>query len=212
MATLILVPTAFEAERLSALGGFSIPACRVELCGFGAIAAAARTRSVLATGSWDRVILVGLAGTFDESRAPVGEARWFSEVAIDGIGVGEGPEAEGIRATGFPMWEPTDGPAIVDRIPLASSDVRCERASGVLLSTCAASSSDDHAALRRERFPDAVAEDMEGFGAALACSLAGVSLEVVRGICNRVGDRDHAGWQIDRALEAVLRALDESAE
>ena len=61
-------------------------------------------------------------------------------------------------------------------------------------------------------FPDAVAEDMEAFGVAMACQMHGVPLEVVRGISNEVGDRDHSQWQIDKALRAaaelVIRLFD----
>ena len=63
--------------------------------------------------------------------------------------------------------------------------------------------------MRRERFPDAVAEDMEGFAVAVACTLAGVPLRVVRGISNLVGDRDPKHWRIPAALAAArLAALE----
>jgi futalosine hydrolase len=72
-----------------------------------------------------------------------------------------------------------------------------------LLTACAASADAADVAVRRRLFPTAVAEDMEGFGVALACRLAGVPLAIVRGISNDAGDRDKRRWQIGPALEAA---------
>jgi futalosine hydrolase len=59
-----------------------------------------------------------------------------------------------------------------------------------------------------------MAEDMEGFGVALACRLLGVPLAIVRGISNEAGDREHARWQVPAALAAAadlaVRVLEES--
>ena len=60
--------------------------------------------------------------------------------------------------------------------------------------------------MRRARFRDALAEDMEGFAVAFACALAGVPVSIVRGISNVVGDRDPAHWRIPAALAARARA------
>ena len=92
---------------------------------------------------------------------------------------------------------------IGDVIPLATSVELPENSAGMLLTCCAASANAQEAAARRDRFPEAVAEDMEGFGVAMACALAGVPLQIVRGISNEVGDRDHRNWQINTALTAA---------
>ncbi len=47
-------------------------------------------------------------------------------------------------------------------------------------------------------FPDAMAEDMEGFGVALACRFAEVPLSIVRGFSNWVGDRNHSNWKVTK--------------
>ncbi|MFM8578800.1 MAG: hypothetical protein ACKOCN_08370, partial [Planctomycetaceae bacterium] len=52
-------------------------------------------------------------------------------------------------------------------------------------------------------FPGAVAEDMEGFGVAMACRLVGVPLTIVRGISNIAGDRDTRQWRIRESLAAA---------
>ncbi len=54
-----------------------------------------------------------------------------------------------------------------------------------------------------ERFPDAVAEAMEGAGVAAAASGAGVQFGEVRAISNIVGPRDRDAWRIPQALAAL---------
>jgi futalosine hydrolase len=204
--TLVLVPTELEwrvlATRLaSALGD----AGRLERCGFGAVAAAARTAGLLAANAPDRVLLVGIAGRLDD-RLEIGRAYRFAEVACYGVGAGTAAGFQPAAALGWPQWpgEPSDStPAIGDLIPLQAGAAGSGAVSGMLLSACAASATADDVALRRRIYPAAVAEDMEGFGVALACRLAGVPVEIVRGISNTAGDRDKGRWQIEPALAAA---------
>ena len=44
---------------------------------------------------------------------------------------------------------------------------------------------------------------MEGFAVAFACRLQGVPCDIVRGISNAAGDRDHSRWQTAAALHAA---------
>ncbi len=215
--TLVLVPTAVEERRIEDHGGFAPGLAVVALCGFGPIAAAARTAQLLSTWRPARVVLVGIAGTFDAELLPIGRALAFDAVAIEGIGAGEGRDLAGPAALGFPQWpgagaghDPSMGSEpIHDRIVLTPGGVhdperlRDPARTALLLSTCAASASASQAAVRRERFPEALAEDMEGFAVALACSLAGVPCQIVRGISNVVGDREPAHWRIPAALAAA---------
>jgi futalosine hydrolase len=54
---------------------------------------------------------------------------------------------------------------------------------------------------------------MEGFAVATACAMAGVPVRIVRGISNRVGDREPEHWNIPLALSAARRlALDVLAD
>lgn len=203
----MLVPTALELERFRDQGGLETGTALVALSGFGPVAAAARTAALIAVLRPRRVLLVGIAGTYDEERFPVASARSFDAVAIDGIGVGEGSAFRGPRQVGFPQWpgEPHDGP-IDDTLALAPPAGFGE---GLLLTTCAASDSDAQARERRARHPHALAEDMEGFAVAFACALAGVACAIVRGASNAVGDRDPRSWRVAAALaEARRRALE----
>jgi len=199
---LLLVPTAGERRVLAAALGDS---CRIELCGFGPIAAAARTATLLAEHTPARVLLAGIAGRFDD-RLTIGSAHLFSEVACYGVGAGSGAAFEPAAALGWPQWPgdpPGDEAAIGDVIACEAATAPAPPAAGLLLTACAASADTADVATRRRLFPAAVAEDMEGFGVALACRLAGVPLRIVRGISNTAGDRDKSRWQIGPALEAV---------
>jgi futalosine hydrolase len=205
--TLVLVPTDLELARLLDLGGLG-PTAIVATCGFGPIAAAARTAELVLNLTPSRVILVGIAGAFDAERDPLGSALEFGAVAVTGVGVGGGVDHVPPPALGFPQWPASLHPpraAVFDRLELAGSG------GPLLLTTCAASASTLEARERRARFPDARAEDMEGFAVALACSLAGVPLSIVRGISNAVGDRTPQHWSIPRALagarELALKIL-----
>lgn len=200
---LLLVPTALENERLRQRGGFPPGLALGALCGFGPIAAAARTAQLLAELRPARVLLVGIAGAYDVEAHPPGSVLEFGTVAIDGVGAGDGPSFQDPAQLGFAHWPGNAGsttPRIDGRIALAA-----RRDAPLLLTACSASDSLERAHERRERFPEAAAEDMEGFAVALACALASVPLRIVRGISNRAGVRDPRGWRIPAALAAAQR-------
>ncbi|MBK7643731.1 MAG: futalosine hydrolase [Planctomycetes bacterium] len=193
--TLLLVPTELELARLADQGGFPLFEGRVELCGFGPVAAAARTAQLLARHAPQRVLLVGIAGSFAPERLPVGSATSFAAAAIEGLGSG----------SGFPQWPAREGlAAIHDRLALTPATGQAP--AQLLLTTYAASDSAAQVEHRLRLYPEAAAEDMEGFAVAFACALAGVPCSIVRGISNTVGDRDARNWRIPAAL-AAARAL-----
>lgn len=203
--TLLLFPTELEHQRFCDQGGVTPGVCLRAVIGFGPVAAAARTSQLLTTLRPGRVLLLGIAGTFDAGRNPVGSAVAFTSVAIDGIGAGQGKAFQGPRALGFPQWPgspATTSFEVQDVLGLAAPDGTSE---ALLLTTCAASDSDEHASQRLTRFPTATAEDMEGFGVALSCAMAGVPCAIVRGISNLVGDRDPGHWRIPGALASARR-------
>lgn len=207
--TLLLVPTELELKRLRDLGGFEAGLGLRKLCGFGPVAAAARTSQLLMELRPKRVLLIGIAGAYDVDQHPVGTATEFAQVALHGVGAGEGANFQGPPALGFPQWPGSPGTTthpVVDTLPLSSA-ARAEL--GTLLTTCAASSNAEETAMRRELFPAAVAEDMEGFAVAMACALADTPLRIVRGISNAVGDREPANWRIPSALHAARELAQE---
>lgn len=219
--TLLLIPTSGERDRL--LKHFDVaarPDWRVELCGFGLIAAAASTMRLIADDPPARVILAGIAGGLG-SAAAVGTAHWFGEVVCDGIGVGQGDGFVPASDMGWHQWSDPSDP-IGDRLTIDCPD---HAAQNVLVSVCAASADSKMAQKRGQdplvsvqgkraanRSPPAtlagvLAEDMEAFGVAMACRMMGVPCQVVRGISNVAGDRVHSRWKIDAALDAVGERL-----
>ncbi len=204
---LVLVPTALERRALDEAGGIPAGIALVSLCGFAPIAASARTAELLATLRPARAVLIGIAGTYSASAHPVGTALAFDRVSIEGIGAGSG----GGIALGFPQWDGGQrSSAVFDSLALARDrePFACEPRAreSALLTVCGASASRDEAAARAKRHPTARAEDMEGFGVALACAMARTPLSIVRGLSNVAGDRDATRWKIADALRAA-RAL-----
>jgi len=198
--TLLLVPTERERRHLARQSGFGAHA-PCELCGFGPVAAAANARHAIAQHSPERMIVLGIAGTFDPVGLPIGSAAVFPSVVMHGIGVGIDSSFVSAAALGFRHCPtPTGDAKAPDQLPLARP---VPTAAGPLLTCCAASATPTEATERRRQFPDAAAEDMEGFGVALAGRLAGVPLAIVRGISNQVGDRGFERWQTHEALEAA---------
>ena len=198
--TLLCVPTAQELRRLEQLAPDVVDRSRwlaVEIVGFGPIAAAARAAALVAETRPERVVLIGIAGSHGSGLA-VGEAAWFGDVALDGVGAGEGSSLLLPSNLGLPQWQGVD-----EHLPLADDGP-------LLLTVCAAAEGSSMLAARRGRFPSAVAEDMEAFGVALAAHLAGVPLHVARGISNVAGDREHSGWKIDDALSAAAALVHEA--
>jgi futalosine hydrolase len=178
----VLVPTELEAQRLA------LDHAPLELCGFGLAWAGAAAMHAIARHQAARVVLAGVCGSYDAEAAPIGAVVSASRVRCLGIGAGGRSPAE----LGF---------AAGDELPL-------EGDGGLALSVATASDSIEQADDRRRRHPQAAIEEMEGYSVAVAAMLAEVPCAMVRGVSNLAGDRDIAGWQLDRALRAVAGALD----
>jgi len=192
---LVLVPTSYEARLLAPFWKGELPP--LEPIGFGPVAAAASASRLLATQRPERVLLLGIAGSYDLARLPIGAAHTFDEVVLDHLGVGYGRGAQSADELGFAQLE--------GERPLgnrAALDTR-GRGAGLLVTTPVAAAHSAEAARRRARYGNPLAEDMEGFGVAAACHLADVPLTIVRGASNTVGDRDKARWRVRPALEAA---------
>ena len=198
---LILVPTEIELRKLSKIAPHLVEHKNVELCGFGPIAAAARTANLLSTCEPTRCLLVGIAGTYDASSCPVGEAFAFSSVGCFGIGAYEDSQLLLPSSIGIPQWK-DEQIEVNDKIDLDSSAFKLTRPH--LLTVCAAAGNYADVEDRTTLFPKSNAEDMEGFGVALACKLAGIKVSIVRGISNLAGDRDKKNWDIDKALKSLV--------
>lgn len=214
--TLLLIPTDVERRWAGGLVDKLSQKAQVELCGFGPIVAGIRTTQLIAHHRPERVLLLGIAGAID-TELPIGEAYEFDQVACYGIGAGCGSNFQTASELGWSQWS-SDSPgsdmhSINDTFRLSPHDLPPNESPRLLLTVCSASANAAEVASHQQKFPQAMAEDMEGFSVAAACRLARVPLRIVRGISNMAGDRNHENWQsaaaMQAALELALAMLDE---
>ncbi|MEO8271296.1 MAG: futalosine hydrolase [Aureliella sp.] len=210
---LILIPTEVERRWASSLveklSEELSETVTVELCGFGPVIAGIRATQLIAQHRPQRVLLVGIAGAI-ASGLKIGEAYEFEQVACYGIGIGCGPNFQTVSEMGWSHWASdnlgVEIKSINDTIQLLPADNSSSRESArLLLTVCAASTNAADVSRHQEKFPQAMAEDMEGFSVAAACKLSRVPLRIVRGISNMAGDREHQNWQSAAAMHSALQ-------
>jgi nucleoside phosphorylase len=193
---LLLVPSALERERLAVPPG-------VELlpCGVGVVAAALATAERLARGPVRAALLVGLCGTRDPARAPLGSLVLGTAARNEAVGAGQGRH---FVPTGRMPLQPGDAPP--DLLPLRDLALPGVLR-GVIGTVAAASGSPAEAAAWHALHPDVLVEEMEAHAVAAACARAGVPLSVLRAVCNACGDRALARWDVAGACAALQAAL-----
>lgn len=201
-----MVPTKLELDRLVAHAPRITDGCVIELCGFGPIASAARASALLNHLHPKRCLLLGIAGTYDNELCAIGNAYTFATVGCFGIGALENDALLLPSQMGFAQWQ-DQNIRIHESLPLDCSAFSGN--AGQLLTVCAAAGKPDDIVQRTSVFPNAVAEDMEGFGVAVACQMAGVSLSIVRGISNIAGDRNTKNWEFDAATSALTPFIEQ---
>lgn len=209
--TLILIPTHAEATALLAvppigrshvtvaeLGGRP----RAVLTGFGLAAAGTLTARHLGALRPKQCLLVGIAGSLDTVRAPIGDVFAVSSVGSDGIGVGQGDAHQGANALGFVQAPGLTGHSLSLEIP------DCWKGpTGVTCSVASASEHREQASGVRSRHAAASLEDMETWAVALACRDADVPLTVLRAVSNEAGVRDRSEWSFNLALKNLQKAM-----
>jgi futalosine hydrolase len=214
---LLLVPTAREARALFdggrapraedpetlALGGRAV---RAAVCGFGPAAAGALAALALVRERPDRCLLVGVAGSYDLARLPVGALLAPARVASADLGAGPADAVRAPAALGFEQAPAAAGRAAVgDALDLDPPPGPASPPGALLLTVARTSASEAEARARARTHPGALAEDMEGFAVAVAAQRLAVPLGVVRAVSNAAGETDRARWDVDGAL-AALRA------
>jgi futalosine hydrolase len=219
MGSLLLIPTAYEKgmiapEMLSLFRSLGID---VALCGFGLIASAAQTVRLITQRQPDRVILAGIAGLYRNGEVDegwLGRAVRFDRVVCFGIGVGSGLEFKSSGQLGWSQLQseqqayPATDVIELDKFGKGLVDDELVKENGTtLLSVTAASANGDEARCKLACFPNALAEDMEGFGVATACQLCGVPISIARGFSNWVGDREHKNWKVSEAMGSVCELV-----
>jgi futalosine hydrolase len=165
------------------------------VAGMGPAAAAAATSAALAGSQYDLVISAGIAGGF----APLGVGDIAIAATIAHADLGrELPDG----------FEPIpSAPAGYEVAPALAVEL-ADRTGGHLGTIVTVSTVTGTAATADrlvERYPDAVAEAMEGAGVAAAAACHGVPVAEIRAISNIVGPR--GDWQLAPALAALGTAV-----
>jgi len=211
----LLVVTAVAAEADAFLAGFSgaapgqvggrsvrrvlTPAGLVDVlaAGVGPVAAALGTAAVLGQADYDIVLSAGIGGGFGPFALAVAEQAAFADL---GAQLADGGFAS-VTELGF------GSAALAADLELAAEIGRRTGATpGTVLTVATVTGTADRAGQLRQRYPDAVAEGMEGFGVAAAASAAGARFGELRSISNPVGPRDRSAWQLPAALSELGRA------
>jgi futalosine hydrolase len=197
----LLVVTAVELERdaiLAALGDRDV--C-VLVGGVGPAATAAATSAALASGDHELVISAGIGGGFAPLR--VGGVAVAASIVFADLGAETDTGFMAVSALGFG----TDHYAVSPQLAVELTD-RTGGRLGTVLTVATVTGTAATADELRGRYPDAVAEGMEGAGVAAAATLHGVPFAEIRAISNPVGPRDRAAWRIPDALTSLGRAID----
>jgi len=195
----LLVVTAVAAEAEAVRAGADPDHVVVEPVGVGPASAAAGTARLLATGHYRAVISAGIAGGFP-GRAPVGSTVIGARSIAADLGA-ESPDGFlPVEELGFGRSRLDGDPALIkgllEALPAAIL--------GDVLTLATVTGTHHTAARLRDRFPDAVAEAMEGFGVAVAAG--GLPFAEVRTISNPIGPRDRAAWRLKEAFAALSTA------
>jgi futalosine hydrolase len=196
----VLVVCAVDAERAAiAVAGTHSD---VLVAGVGPAATAAATSRALAQRRYDLVLNVGIGGGF----APLepGDVAVASSIVFADLGV-EAPDGF-LAASDLGLG--TDRYDVAPRLSVELAD-RTGGHLGTVLTVARVTGTAQTAAELARRFPDAVAEGMEGAGVAAAAQLYDVPFAELRAVSNRVGPRERDSWQIPLALEALGRAVAE---
>lgn len=197
----LLVVTAVDLERDAVLAVLpSGTPHRVATVGVGPAAAAAGTSAELAASDVDLVVCAGIAGGF----APLGPGA--IAVASSSVFADLGAETDDgfVAASGLGFG--VDTYPVEPALALALAD-RTGGHLGTVLTVSTVTGSSTTARRLADRFPDAVAEAMEGAGVAAAAARHGVPFAEIRAISNVVGPRDREGWRIPAALDALGAAV-----
>ena len=194
----VLVVVAVEAERDAVLA--AAPDASVLVGGVGPAAAAAAASHALARGGVDLVLSAGIGGGFAPLRLgdiAVASASVFADLGIE---TPDGFVAVSEAGFGVNRYE------VAPRLALELADATGGHV-GTVLTVATVTGSAESASVLVRRWPDAVAEGMEGAGVAAAAAAHGVAFAELRAISNAVGPRDRDAWDIPGALAALGAAV-----
>ena len=217
--TRLLIVTAVTAEADAVRAGLLLPSAdglgparrdaadiTVEPVGVGPAAAAAGTARLLALAEaagtpYEAVICAGIAGGF-AARAEVGATVLGTRSIAADLGA-ESPDGFlRIEDLGFGTSTLEADPHLLKSL----SEALPTAVLGEILTLATVTGSAATATALMTRYPEAVAEAMEGYGVATAAAQAGIAYAEIRTISNLIGPRDRAAWRLGEALAALTKA------
>ncbi len=196
MNVLLVCAVAAEHDAIRA----ATPDAEVLVAGVGPAAAAAATSAALARARYDVVVCAGIGGGFGALQP--GDIAVASSIVFADLGAQTADGFMPASELGFG----TDSYAVAPRFGLELAD-RTGGHLGTVLTVATVTGTAQTAAELAGRFPDAVAEGMEGAGVAAAAALHEVPFGELRAISNAVGPRDREAWEIPRALDCLGLAV-----
>ena len=182
------------------------PAATVLVSGIGPAGAAAVTAAALATGSYAAVLNLGICGGF-AGAASIGDVVVATDLIAADLGV---EAAEGWLGLSSLGWAEEALPVPAGLVQWTADLLRSAElhgtalpvVTGPVLTLSSMTGTEARAAILAERH-GAVAEAMEGRGAADATLPYALPFLEVRTVSNAVGRRDKSAWQLPRALEVL---------
>ncbi len=180
--------------------------------GVGPVNAALEAGALLGGCSPRGVLHMGIAGSYDLSRAPLGAILAANAESWPEYGVA-GPDAVAEPLPGFPQWVDEAGQVhqtleLAPRRDARTMDLALPPAwflaGGVTVAGITAHARRAQLLAGRN---GALFESMEGFALALACRTRCAAFLEVRAVSNLVGERDRARWRLREALDGLGGAL-----
>lgn len=199
----LLIVTAVPAEAEAVRKGLpSDSPIMVAPVGVGMAAAAAGTARLLtlADGRYTGVINFGIGGgigvllgaTVLATRsiaADLGAESPQGFISLDELGFGESATV------------PVDQKLLTTlRTAIPAAEV------GDVLTVSTVTGTSERTAWMIDKYPNAIAEGMEGYGVACAAQQADIPFAELRTVSNTVGPRDRSSWQIGGALDGLTKA------
>jgi len=177
--------------------------------GVGPVNAALEMGAALSGHDISGVVNIGIAGSFDCARAPLGAAMAATAEIYPEYGVALGDGLASLSGFDFPQWE-SPGVRVLREIALDPDGAArsmgltlgTEVSRGGFLTVAGVTGSLERASALAGRFSP-LAESMEGFALALACLTKGVPFLEVRTVSNAVGERDRTKWELKQALAGL---------
>jgi futalosine hydrolase len=152
---------------------------------------------------FDAVLCAGIAGGFLGRVEIGGLALATASVAAD-LGAASPDGFQALDELGFGTVRRDADPVLLGRLRAALPPA----VAGPVLTVSTVTGTAEARDAAQQRYPDAVAEAMEGFGVATAVhGSPGVAFGELRTISNAVGPRDRSAWRIPQALDALRSAF-----